>query len=90
MTLAIYDAVGQRVATLLSRRPERGTYAEAWSGRDEAGRALAGGVYFYQLEAGRPHPNTQGDLAEVIGSATDLPKGSPVGRRRPTGAPSTV
>ena len=50
--LSIYNLLGQRVATLVSGQREAGTYTLQWDGRDEQGRDLASGIYFYRLHAG--------------------------------------
>lgn len=51
-SLEIYDAGGRRVRVLASGRFAAGAHASRWDGRDEGGRALAGGVYFARLRAG--------------------------------------
>jgi hypothetical protein len=48
--LHIFDVRGQRVRALVDRDQAPGRYAEPWDGRDDAGRAVASGVYFYRLE----------------------------------------
>ncbi|MBT4097682.1 MAG: T9SS type A sorting domain-containing protein [Gemmatimonadetes bacterium] len=50
--LSLYNLAGQRVATLASGLREAGSYDLRWDGRDDAGRALASGMYFYRLIAG--------------------------------------
>lgn len=52
-TLRVYDVSGHLVRTLLngSVRSE-GPQEIAWSGRNDAGRVVAAGVYFCKLEAG--------------------------------------
>ncbi len=50
--LSVYDVSGRRVRTLLSGQGVGGTNSLYWDGRDEAGRELASGVYFYRLQAG--------------------------------------
>ena len=50
-TLAINDVTGRRVRTLLDGAVEPGSRSIVWDGRDDAGRAVASGVYFYRLEA---------------------------------------
>lgn len=47
--LAIYDARGGRVRTLVSGVLTAGRYSQRWDGRDDRGRALATGVYFCRL-----------------------------------------
>jgi hypothetical protein len=48
----LFNAIGQRVATLASDTREAGIYRLTWDGRDAAGRAMASGVYLVQLQAG--------------------------------------
>ena len=45
--LVVYNLQGQRVRMLVNARQNAGSYVIAFDGRD-----LAGGVYFYQLQAG--------------------------------------
>jgi hypothetical protein len=51
--LAVYDAGGQLVRTLVEGSGSPGYYQASWDGHDDAGRAVASGVYLYRLEAGR-------------------------------------
>lgn len=48
--LVIYNVLGQKVATLLSREMPAGYHHIQWDGRDEFGRSMASGVYFYSLK----------------------------------------
>jgi hypothetical protein len=50
--LAVYDAVGRRVATLADGRYEAGRHELRWDGRSGAGLRLASGLYLVRLEAG--------------------------------------
>ncbi|MBI5169859.1 MAG: T9SS type A sorting domain-containing protein [Candidatus Eisenbacteria bacterium] len=52
VTLAVYDAQGRRVRLLLDVTMPAGEHALRWDGDDDAGRALAAGLYFVRLEAG--------------------------------------
>ena len=47
--LRIYDVTGRAVRTLANREFTPGEYELVWDGSDDAGRAVARGVYFYQL-----------------------------------------
>ena len=47
--LVIYNSLGQRVQTLVDRPQPSGEYRATWNGRDDAGRPVAAGVYFYRL-----------------------------------------
>ncbi len=51
--LKVYDASGRLVRTLVGERREAGRHEEVWDGKDDGGRAVASGVYFYRLTAGR-------------------------------------
>ena len=53
VVLRIYDAKGQVVRTLLDTEFAGPAQSKAsWDGRDDAGRVLPSGVYFYKLENG--------------------------------------
>jgi hypothetical protein len=52
VTLAVYDAAGRRVRTLVDATLDPGTHDVIWDGRDERGTSLGSGVYFYRIEAG--------------------------------------
>jgi len=51
--LTVYNVAGQRVRTLVNGRQRAGYKAIEWDGRDDAGRRVAPGVYFYRMKAGR-------------------------------------
>jgi len=50
--LTIYDVSGRRVRTLVSGKHLPGGYSVVWDGRNDGGRPVATGVYFYRLTAG--------------------------------------
>jgi len=52
VSLRIYDAAGRVVRVLVEGNRPAGTYAELWDGKDNGGRAVASGIYFYRLDAG--------------------------------------
>jgi len=52
VTLAVYDVMGRRVATIIESEMAAGVHDIAWNGRAESGQPLASGVYLYRLEAG--------------------------------------
>ena len=49
----MYDLLGQKVRTLVSKAFGPGTYSTTWDGRDDAGHTLATGVYLCRMQAGR-------------------------------------
>lgn len=53
ISLQVFDASGRLVRVLAAGQDlPAGHHELTWNGRDEAGRAVAGGIYFYRLEAG--------------------------------------
>ncbi len=53
VNLAVYDLLGNRVATLVSAVQERGQQQVRWEGTNDAGTPLAGGLYVYRLTVAR-------------------------------------
>ncbi len=49
--LSIYNLYGQKLRTLVNERKAVGAYTVEWDGKDQFGKAVASGVYFYRLEA---------------------------------------
>jgi hypothetical protein len=52
-TLRIYNVLGEVVRTLVNEPKSPGVYQEVWDGKDDRGNAVASGIYFYQLKAGK-------------------------------------
>jgi hypothetical protein len=50
VAVRVYDAKGARMATLLDREREPGSYVVRWDGRDDGGHRLSSGVYFATVE----------------------------------------
>ena len=48
--LAVYDVLGRRVRVLHDGVRSAGEHRTAWDGRDDAGRPVPAGLYFYRLE----------------------------------------
>ncbi len=49
--LAVYDVTGRRVRELVRGRREAGRHELQWDARDDAGRPVPSGVYFFRLRA---------------------------------------
>lgn len=52
VSLKIYNSAGQIVRTLIDRAFQAGAFSVKWNARDDEGRLLPSGVYFYQIRAG--------------------------------------
>jgi len=50
--LTVYNVMGQSVCRLVDEVQGAGEHAVTWHGQDGFGRAVASGIYFYQLTAG--------------------------------------
>ena len=50
--LAVYNSVGQQVATLVDEIKSAGHHAIVWSAKDDQGQALPAGIYVYRIKAG--------------------------------------
>ncbi len=49
--LAVYNIRGQKVKTLVDQYQTAGVYSITWDGKDESGKTVASGIYFYRLRA---------------------------------------
>jgi hypothetical protein len=50
--LDIYNAVGQKIKTLVNTRISSGSHVAVWDGRNNLGQKVSTGVYFYKISAG--------------------------------------
>jgi hypothetical protein len=50
VSLTIHDLLGKVVATLLNEEKEQGVYSVRWGGKDNYGRELSSGIYFYRFK----------------------------------------
>jgi len=50
--LVIYGIDGRRIATLVNETRGPGLHEVIWTGRDDAGKGVASGMYFYRIDAG--------------------------------------
>ncbi len=51
-TLRIFNILGQEIRTLVNDQIEAGMHSYTWDARDESGRPVGSGLYFYQLRSG--------------------------------------
>jgi hypothetical protein len=52
VSVDVYNALGQKVRTLVSESRTPGYYREMWDGRNSAGQGVGTGMYFYRLRVG--------------------------------------
>jgi hypothetical protein len=52
VTVRVYNARGALVRRLFNGKRDPGVYEIPWDARNDEGRAVASGVYFYRLDAG--------------------------------------
>jgi hypothetical protein len=52
ITLSIYNILGQKVRMLVDEYQSAGYKSIRWDGRDNQGREVTSGIYFYRIEAG--------------------------------------
>ena len=52
VTLEIYDILGREVRKLVSKLQNQGRYKVRWDGKNNQGKEVSSGIYFYQLRAG--------------------------------------
>jgi flagellar hook assembly protein FlgD len=48
----VFNALGQKVQTLVNQKQNTGNYKVNWNGKDNSGKIVSSGVYFYTLKAG--------------------------------------
>jgi predicted outer membrane repeat protein len=48
--LAVYNVLGQKVKVLVSEVQEAGHRSATWDGKDDLGKEVASGIYFYKLQ----------------------------------------
>ena len=58
----VYNIKGQKVKTLINERLEAGNHQVVWDGKDEGGKKLSSGIYFYQIET----PNFKSQIKKMI------------------------
>lgn len=51
--IVIYNTLGQKIRTLVDELQKAGYRSARWDGKDEFGKPVASGVYFYKVQANR-------------------------------------
>ena len=52
ISLNIYNIKGQKVKTLVKDKLPAGNHQIVWNGRDEKGKSVSSGIYFYKMKSG--------------------------------------
>jgi FlgD Ig-like domain len=52
VNLVIYNLKGQKVNTLANEILDAGTHQVVWNGKDDNGKHVASGIYFYKMKSG--------------------------------------
>jgi hypothetical protein len=52
VSLRVYNLLGQGIRTLVNETQIPGRHSVIWDGKDDKGREVSSGIYFYRLEAG--------------------------------------
>ncbi len=50
--LHVFNILGQRVRTIMNGEMQQGAHVMQWDSKNDAGRSVASGVYFYRLKVG--------------------------------------
>ncbi len=53
VAIDIYNVKGQKVRTLLNENREAGNHSVVWNGKDDNGKNVASGVFFYRMKSGK-------------------------------------
>ncbi len=58
VSVTVYDVAGRRVRCLVGERQTRGEHEVVWDGRDDGGRLVGAGTYFYSVQIGTQYART--------------------------------
>lgn len=50
--LVIFDLLGRHIRTLVNKKQPAGTYQVIWDGKDDEGKEIARGIYYYRITSG--------------------------------------
>ncbi|RMF57205.1 MAG: T9SS C-terminal target domain-containing protein, partial [Calditrichaeota bacterium] len=53
VNITIYNALGQKVKTLVNKHQDAGYYTVVWDGSNDVGEKVGSGIYFYVVKAGK-------------------------------------
>jgi len=53
VTIDVFNVKGQRVSRLVNETKEAGEHTAVWNGKDDNGRAVSSGIYYFKMNAGK-------------------------------------
>ena len=53
VAIDIYNTKGQKVRTLVNDKMEAGNHSVIWNAKDNSGKKVSSGIYFYKMKAGK-------------------------------------
>ena len=53
LELIVYNTLGQKIRTLIKKQSPAGNYKVIWDGKNDAGKQVPSGMYFYRLKTGK-------------------------------------
>jgi hypothetical protein len=65
VSLSIYDLLGRKVITLASEHLPSGYKSVLWDGKDNSGKDVSSGIYFYRIEVDDPASGGAGDFTQA-------------------------
>jgi flagellar hook assembly protein FlgD len=51
VSLVVYNLLGSKVKTLVNNSQAQGEYSVVWNGKDDFGKQVSSGIYFYVLKS---------------------------------------
>ncbi|MGC9336681.1 MAG: FlgD immunoglobulin-like domain containing protein [Candidatus Cloacimonadia bacterium] len=58
----VYNIKGRLVKTIVDAHKEKGYYTAIWDGKDNNGKPVSSGIYFYKLET----DNSQSQIRKML------------------------
>ncbi|MEZ4980034.1 MAG: FlgD immunoglobulin-like domain containing protein [Saprospiraceae bacterium] len=59
VSLIIYDGLGKQIRILVDEIKLPGSYSVIWDGKDQNGKVVSEGIYYFKLQAGAHHLQTK-------------------------------
>jgi len=66
VTVRVYNLLGEVIRTLVNNEYEAGDHNILWNGRDEKGKGVSSGIYFYKIKANGTNGSEYSDIKKMI------------------------